>query len=127
LSRWVDGSTRLGLAAISKEKRTARARSAALRDSSTHAEEGILMFERKNVATAASDVLDGVSPYVDRLAHDEKLRQRLAAAITAERPPATGRRSKQASLVSRRGSRPTRSCARSSAKSVRSCRRRTVV
>jgi hypothetical protein len=41
------------------------------------------MFGRKNVATAASDVLDGVLPYVDRLAHDEKLRRRLAAAITA--------------------------------------------
>ena len=41
------------------------------------------MFGRKNVATVASDVLDGVSPYVDRLAHDEKLRRRLAAALTA--------------------------------------------
>jgi hypothetical protein len=41
------------------------------------------MFGRKNVATAASDALDGVSPYVDQLAHDEKLRRRLAAAITA--------------------------------------------
>jgi len=41
------------------------------------------MFGRKNVATVASDVLDGVSPYVDRLAHDEKLRRRLAAVLTA--------------------------------------------
>jgi len=41
------------------------------------------MFGRKNVATAASDALDGVTPYVDQLAHDEKFRQRLAAAIAA--------------------------------------------
>lgn len=41
------------------------------------------MFGRKNVATAASDALEGVSPYVDQLAHDEKLRERLAAAIAA--------------------------------------------
>ncbi|HEX4680666.1 MAG TPA: hypothetical protein VH210_15810 [Gaiellaceae bacterium] len=41
------------------------------------------MFGRKNVVTAASDALDGVSPYVDQLAHDEKLRQRLGAAIAA--------------------------------------------
>lgn len=41
------------------------------------------MFGRKNVATAASDALDGVSPYVDQLAHDEKLRRRLAAALAA--------------------------------------------
>jgi hypothetical protein len=38
---------------------------------------------RKNVATAASDALDGVSPYVDQLAHDEKLRRRLSAALVA--------------------------------------------
>jgi hypothetical protein len=56
------------------------------------------MFERKNVATAASDVLDGVSPYVDRLAHDEKLRQRLAAAITAG-AAARDRAKKQTGLV----------------------------
>jgi hypothetical protein len=31
----------------------------------------------------ASDALDSVSPYVDRLANDEKLRQRLVAAIGA--------------------------------------------
>jgi hypothetical protein len=41
------------------------------------------MFGRKNVATAASDALDGVSPYVDQLAHDEKLRRRLTAALSA--------------------------------------------
>ena len=41
------------------------------------------MFGRKDVATAASDAVDNVSPYVDRLAHDEKFRRRLAAAITA--------------------------------------------
>jgi hypothetical protein len=41
------------------------------------------MFRGKNVATAASDALDGVSPYVDQLAHDEKLRRRLAAALAA--------------------------------------------
>jgi len=42
------------------------------------------MFGRKQGATAAaSDALNGISPYVDRLAHDEKLRQRLVAALTA--------------------------------------------
>jgi hypothetical protein len=41
------------------------------------------MFGGKNVATAASDALDGVSPYVDQLAHDEKLRERIAAALAA--------------------------------------------
>ena len=41
------------------------------------------MFGRKNATAAASDALDTVSPYVDQLAHDEKLRQRLVAALTA--------------------------------------------
>ena len=41
------------------------------------------MFGRKNVATVAGDALDSVSPYVDRLAHDEKLRERLVSAIAA--------------------------------------------
>ena len=41
------------------------------------------MFGRKNAATVAGDALDGVSPYIDQLAHDEKLRERLVAAITA--------------------------------------------
>ena len=41
------------------------------------------MLKRKNVTAAAGDALDSVSPYVDRLAHDEKLRQRLGAAVTA--------------------------------------------
>jgi hypothetical protein len=66
--------------------------------SSTHAEEGDLMFGRKNVATAAGDAVDGVSPYVDQLAHDEKLRQRLAAAITAG-AAARARAKKQTGLV----------------------------
>ena len=44
---------------------------------------GKLMFGRKNVATLAGDALDSVSPYVDRLAHDEKLRERLVSAIAA--------------------------------------------
>jgi hypothetical protein len=56
------------------------------------------MFGRKNVATAASDALDGVSPYVDQLAHDEKLRRRLAAAITAGAAART-RAKKQTGLV----------------------------
>jgi hypothetical protein len=55
------------------------------------------MFGRKNVATAASDALDGVSPYVDQLAHDEKLRRRLAAAI-ASGAAARTRAKKQAGL-----------------------------
>ena len=41
------------------------------------------MFGRKDAAAAASDALDTVSPYVDQLAHDEKLRERLVAAISA--------------------------------------------
>ncbi|HWJ31397.1 MAG TPA: SRPBCC family protein [Gaiellaceae bacterium] len=41
------------------------------------------MFGRKNVAAVAGDALDSVSPYVDRLAHDEKLRERLVSAIAA--------------------------------------------
>ena len=56
------------------------------------------MFGRKDVATAANDALDGVSPYVDQLAHDEKLRQRLAAAISAG-AAAHRRAKKQTGLV----------------------------
>ena len=56
------------------------------------------MFGRKDVATAANDALDGVSPYVDQLAHDEKLRQRLAAAISAG-AAAHKRAKKQTGLV----------------------------
>jgi hypothetical protein len=56
------------------------------------------MFGRKNVATAASDALDGVSPYVDQLVHDEKLRRRLAAAITAG-AAARSRAKKQTGLL----------------------------
>lgn len=42
------------------------------------------MFRGKNrVAEAASGALESVSPYVDKLARDEKLRQRLAAALAA--------------------------------------------
>jgi hypothetical protein len=41
------------------------------------------MFGRKDATTVASDALDGASPYIDRLVHDEKLRERLFAAITA--------------------------------------------
>lgn len=37
------------------------------------------MFGRKQMAGA----VDEVTPYVDQLAHDEKLRERLAAALTA--------------------------------------------
>jgi hypothetical protein len=56
------------------------------------------MFGRKNVATAASDALDGVSPYVDQLATDEKLRKRLVAALTAG-AAASKRAQKQTGLV----------------------------
>lgn len=49
----------------------------------SHDSEEELMFGRKNVATVAGDALDGASPYIDQLAHDEKLRARLVAAITA--------------------------------------------
>lgn len=41
------------------------------------------MFGRKDVTATANDAIDTVSPYVDQLAHDEKLRKRLAAAIAA--------------------------------------------
>jgi uncharacterized membrane protein len=42
------------------------------------------MFRLKNGASeAAADALENVSPYVDRLTHDEKLRARLIAALTA--------------------------------------------
>jgi len=42
------------------------------------------MFERKQgVVGATEEAIDAVTPYVDRLANDEKLRERLAAAITA--------------------------------------------
>ena len=42
------------------------------------------MFERKQGAgAAASDAISGISPYVNQLAHDEKLRQRLLAAVSA--------------------------------------------
>ena len=42
------------------------------------------MFRHKNSASgAAADAFENVSPYVDRLAHDEKLRARLIAALTA--------------------------------------------
>jgi hypothetical protein len=42
------------------------------------------MFGRnKGVSGFASDALESVSPYTDRLAHDEKLRERLVAALTA--------------------------------------------
>jgi uncharacterized membrane protein len=42
------------------------------------------MFERvRGAAGVASDALDSVSPYVNQLASDEKLRQRLATAISA--------------------------------------------
>jgi uncharacterized membrane protein len=42
------------------------------------------MFRHKNSASeAAAGALENVSPYVDRLTHDEKLRARLIAALTA--------------------------------------------
>ncbi len=54
--------------------------------------------QRNGATAAASDALDSVSPYVDRLAHDEKLRQRLFAAITAA-AAARQRATRQAGLV----------------------------
>jgi hypothetical protein len=41
------------------------------------------MFGRKDATAVASDALDGASPYIDQLVHDDKLRERLYAAITA--------------------------------------------
>lgn len=56
------------------------------------------MFGRKDVTATASDAIDSVSPYVDQLANDEKLRQRLVAALTAG--AAAGKRArKQTGLV----------------------------
>ena len=41
------------------------------------------MFGRKNATAVASDAIDGASPYIDQLVHDEKLRERLGAALAA--------------------------------------------
>ena len=41
------------------------------------------MFGRKDATKVASDAVDGASPYIDRFVHDEKLRARLLAAMTA--------------------------------------------
>jgi hypothetical protein len=41
------------------------------------------MFGRKNATGVASEAIDGASPYVGQLVHDEKLRERLMAAIAA--------------------------------------------
>jgi uncharacterized membrane protein len=61
------------------------------------------MFGRKHGATAAaSDALDGISPYVDQLAHDEKLRKRLMAAVVATAAARTRAR-QQAGLVGMAG------------------------
>jgi hypothetical protein len=58
------------------------------------------MFGRRNVVMVASDALDGVSPYVDRLANDEQLRRRIGAAIAAGAAARTrARKRKQAGLV----------------------------
>ncbi|MBA3844363.1 MAG: hypothetical protein H0X39_17395 [Actinobacteria bacterium] len=46
----------------------------------------------------ASDAIDGLSPYVDQLAHDEKLRQRLVAAFGAT-AAARSRARRQAGVV----------------------------
>jgi uncharacterized membrane protein len=42
-----------------------------------------MLGRTKGMAGAATDAIDGISPYVDQLAHDEKLRGRLLAAVTA--------------------------------------------
>jgi len=43
-----------------------------------------MMFGRnKGISEYASDAIETVAPYTDRLAHDEKLRERLVAALTA--------------------------------------------
>ncbi len=42
------------------------------------------MFTRnKRVSGAAADAIDGLAPYANQLAHDEKLRRRLIAALGA--------------------------------------------
>ena len=57
------------------------------------------MFGRnKGVSGFASDALETVSPYTDRLAHDEKLRERLVAALTAG-VAARNRAQRQAGLI----------------------------
>jgi uncharacterized membrane protein len=42
-----------------------------------------MLGRTKGMAGAAGDAIGGMSPYVDQLAHDEKLRGRLLAALTA--------------------------------------------
>ena len=57
------------------------------------------MFGRnKGVSGFASDALETVAPYTDRLAHDEKLRERLVAALTAG-VAARKRAQRQAGLI----------------------------
>ena len=57
------------------------------------------MFGRnKGVSGFASDALETVTPYTDRLAHDEKLRERLVAALTAG-AAARKRAQRQAGLI----------------------------
>lgn len=41
------------------------------------------MFGRKDATAVAGEAIDGASPYIDQFVHDEKLRERLLAAITA--------------------------------------------
>jgi hypothetical protein len=42
-----------------------------------------MLGRKKGAADLANGALEGVTPYVDQLAHDEKLRERLSAAIIA--------------------------------------------
>jgi uncharacterized membrane protein len=53
---------------------------------------------KRGAASAVGDAADTLSPYADQLAHDEKLRQRLIAAITAG-VAARRRAQRQAGLV----------------------------
>ena len=57
-----------------------------------------MLGRNKGVSGFASDALDTVAPYTDRLANDEKLRERLVAALTAG-VAATHRAQRQAGLI----------------------------
>ena len=57
-----------------------------------------MLGRKSGVVSAAGDALESVSPYVDQLAHDEKLRRRLIAAVGAG-AAARSRAKRQAGLA----------------------------
>ena len=57
-----------------------------------------MLGRNKGISGLASNALDSVSPFTDRLAHDEKLRERLVAALSAG-VAARGRAQRQTGAV----------------------------